>query len=89
MAAYAYMMTKDAAYAQRALGGIVGGGGGGRGGRGGIQWGKLVHLEGPDVLNPLDLPPGFDGIITNTINQSSLQTIEVLEMCKDQLPNSR
>jgi hypothetical protein len=89
MAAYAYMMTKNPAYAQRALGGIVGGAGGGRGGRGGVQWGKLEHLEGPDVLNPLDLPPGFDGIITNTINQSSLQTIEVLEMCKDQLPNSR
>jgi hypothetical protein len=27
-----------------------------------------------------------NGIITNGINQSSLNTIEVLELCKDQLP---
>jgi YetA-like protein len=54
--------------------------------RRGPEFEKLQHLDGPDVLRPLDLPIGFDGIITNEVIQNSLQMIEVLEFAKDQLP---
>lgn len=52
----------------------------------GPEFETLQHLDGPDVLRPLDLPVGFDGIITNNVIQNSLQMIEVLEFAKDQLP---
>ena len=54
--------------------------------RRGPEFETLQHLEGPDVLRPLDLPVNFDGIITNEVIQNSLQMIEVLEFAKDQLP---
>ncbi len=61
-----------------------------RNGRTGVRRGPgfetLQHLDGPDVLRPLDLPVNFDGIITNEVIQNSLQMIEVLEFAKDQLP---
>jgi hypothetical protein len=79
MAAYAYRMTKDPVFAQRALG-VFGGGGG----RGGPQYGAPRRIEGPLSLNSIEEGP--DGIITNGVNQNSLQMIEVLDMCADQLP---
>jgi hypothetical protein len=145
LAGYAYYQTKDAAYAQKAIGilnfrgtpaGPGAGGpapgpealrqGQGRQGRFGIgdapaatatgganaqagtvpgrrperaagalergvvrrgpEFETLQHIEGPEVLRPLDLPKGFDGIITNEVIQNSLQMIEVLEFAKDKLP---
>jgi hypothetical protein len=41
------------------------------------------HVEGPNVLNPIDEAPG---VSTNTTAQSSLVAIQVLELCKEQLP---
>jgi hypothetical protein len=89
LSGYAYYVTKDAAYAKRAIGVLNVGGANGRGrgrGGGGTQFTNYAHLDGPDVLKPLDEPVGFDGIVTNTVNQNSLQMMEVLELCKDQLP---
>jgi hypothetical protein len=81
MAGYVYFITKNAAFGQRALGGISVTGSGYTG-----QFQDLVHLDSPDVLKPMDEPSGFGGLITNNVNQNSLQTIEVLELCKDILP---
>jgi len=44
------------------------------------------HIDGPEFFKPLDEAANVNGVITNTVNQNSLQTIEVLELCKDQLP---
>ncbi len=76
LAAYAYMKTKNPAFAKKALGPIAGTRGTG------VQTIKVV---GPEVLNPLD-----EGrrIGTNGSAQNALVTIEVLEMCADQLPDT-
>jgi hypothetical protein len=77
LAGYAYMQTRDAAFARVAVAGLFGG---------------LLpavqglypsrHITGPDVLNPIE-----ENIVsTNSAAQSSLNAIEVLEMCADQLP---
>jgi hypothetical protein len=80
MSGYVYYETKNAAYAQRAIGGI-------RGGLGAAgQFEAYTHYQGPDVLKPLDVPTGLNGLVTNNANQNALQIIEVLELCKDQLP---
>jgi hypothetical protein len=79
MAAYAYRVTKDPVFGQRALGAFGAGGG-----RGGPQYGTPRRIEGPLSLNAIEEGP--DGIITNGVNQNSLQMIEVLDMCADQLP---
>jgi len=84
MSGYAYYITHDVAYAKKAISGIglLGGGAGGWGG----EFSNFVHLAGPELYRPLDEPRGLNGLITNNVNQNSLQAIEVLELCKDQLP---
>jgi hypothetical protein len=73
LAAYVYYKTKNAAFAKRAIAGIV------------PRRGPFTteHVAGPDVLNAFDEAP-FVG--TNGSAQSGLTAIEVLEMCADQLP---
>jgi len=75
LAAYAYMKTKNPAFAKKAYGRIVGR-------PGGLN---TTKIEGPEVLNPIDFG---SGIGTNGTAQSALVAIEVLEMCADQLPDS-
>jgi len=75
LAAYAYMKTKNPAFAKRATEHITGK-------PGGIVIHKIV---GPEVLNPLD---EATRVGTNGTAQSSLVAIEVLEMCADQLPDT-
>jgi hypothetical protein len=41
----------------------------------------LLHLHGFVCGRPAPL------LVTNNANQSSLQIIDVLELCKDKLPN--
>jgi hypothetical protein len=71
LAAYAYWKTKNAAYARAAVGAL---------GRGGAV---TTRVEGPLVLNPVDEAPRMG---TNGAAQTGLMTIEILEMCADQLP---
>jgi hypothetical protein len=42
-------------------------------------------LTGPEVLNPIDEAPA---VSTNTTAQSCLNTIQILELCADQLPET-
>jgi hypothetical protein len=77
-AAYAYMRTGNPAFLQRALAGVLGGGRP-------MPGGSMRRVEGPEVLNPIDESPGAG---TNGAAQTSLTLIEVLEMCKDRLPES-
>lgn len=82
-AAYAYRATKDPALIARALHAFRAmEGGGGR--RGEPQFANLRKVTGPESLNTIEEGP--NGIITNSANQSSLQMIETLELCADQLP---
>ncbi len=78
LSGYLYMKTGDVAQATKAIGGI----------RGGIRtpYATEQHYAGADVLKPIDVPRGLNGLVTNDANQPSLQIIEVLELCKDQLP---
>jgi hypothetical protein len=71
LSAYLYAATKNAAYAQKAWSGI-------RPGRY-----ATTALKGPDVLSPIDEVPGLS---TNTVAQTSLETIEILQMCADAMP---
>lgn len=75
LAAYGYMKTGNPAFAREALGRIVG-----RSGAGPLP---LNRIEGPLVLNPVDEAPR---VSTNEVAQWSLNAIEILEMCADQLP---
>ncbi len=79
LAAYAYLKTRNPAFAQRAIDSIFGG-------FGGIRAGMYAtrHVDGPDVLNPIDEAPRVG---TNGTAQNSLAAMEVLAMCADQLPN--
>jgi hypothetical protein len=79
LAAYAYYKTKSPGFAQRAMLALIPSNGGGRGAPSYVT----RRIEGPETLNPVDEAPG---VSTNTAAQSSLQTIEILEMCADQLP---
>ncbi len=74
LAAYAYAYTKSPAFAQKAVEGILSRGGG---------YAKPKLLTGPDVLNPAEEALEVN---TNEAAQTGLTTIEVLELCKDQLP---
>ncbi len=74
-AAYAFWKTRNTAFIPRAISQLGGGG------RGGLY--TTRHVEGPDVMYPIDEAPG---VSTNTTAQSSLAAIQVLELCKDQLP---
>ncbi len=76
LAAYAYAKTKNPAFAKAAIAGILGQGAG-------IASPHIV--SGPDSLNPVNEAAG---VSTNEAAQTGLQTIEILELCKDQLPTA-
>jgi len=76
LAAYAYAGTKDPAFAQKAIAGWI---------QLGARSANSRELAGPDVLNPVEEAPG---VATNDAAQTSLTTIELLELCKDQLPTA-
>jgi len=75
LAAYAYLKTKNPAFAKKALSRIAG--------RPGSYATKKI--VGPEVLNPIEEAARVG---TNGTAQSSLTAIEILEMCADQLPDS-
>jgi hypothetical protein len=72
LAAYAYMLTKNPAFAKKALSGL-------RAGRF-----ATASFQGPEVLNPIDEVPGLG---TNGTAQGCLEAIEVLEMCGEEMRN--
>jgi hypothetical protein len=74
LAAYAYAHTKNPAFAAKAITGLISRGGG---------FASPKLLIGPDVLNPAEEALGVN---TNDAAQTGLTTIEILELCKDQLP---
>lgn len=74
LAAYAYWKTKNAAFARPAVASLLRFGGGAV---------VTTRVEGPLVLNPVDEAAR---ISTNGAAQSGLSAIEILELCKDQLP---
>lgn len=76
LAAYAYLKTKNPAFAKKAMERIAGGRG---------RSFVTTKVEGPNVLNPID---EAKRVGTNGSAQSSLVAIQVLEMCADQLPDS-
>ncbi|HZS53034.1 MAG TPA: hypothetical protein VFA65_01420 [Bryobacteraceae bacterium] len=77
LAAYAYMETKNPAFATRATAGP----------NGGYSMRPDMYtpreIDGPAVLNPIEEVPMMS---TNSVAQSSLNMIEVLQMCADALP---
>src|SRR5678809_1143899 len=75
LAAYAYAHTKSPAFAEKAVAGLFARGGG---------YAKPKLLGGPDVLKPAEEALEVN---TNEAAQTGLTTIEILELCKDQLPN--
>ncbi len=77
LAAYAYRETRNPASAKRATAGPNGG----YGMRVGMYTPRAV--DGPEVLNPIEEVPTMS---TNSVAQSSLMMIELLELCADQLP---
>jgi hypothetical protein len=77
LAAYAYLETKNSAFAKRATLGPNGGY---------SMWSDMYKartVNGPAVLNRIEETPTMS---TNSVAQSSLNMIEVLEMCAGQLP---
>jgi hypothetical protein len=74
LAAYAYARTGNVAYAKKAIATLLTQGGG-------IANPHIV--SGPDSLHPVEEDPRMS---TNEASQTALQCIEVLELCKDQLP---
>ncbi len=74
LAAYAYAMTKDVAYAKKAIAMML---------AQGATIATPQIVTGPDSLKPVEEDAR---ISTNEAGQSGLSTIEVLEFCKDQLP---
>lgn len=77
LAAYAYMETKNPAFAKRATSGPNGGY---------SMWLDMYtprRVDGPEVLNDIEEVPMMS---TNSVAQSSLNMIELLQMCADQLP---
>jgi hypothetical protein len=73
LAAYVYRETNKLAFANKAWKGLR------------LRPYETIHLEGPTVLNPIDEVPG---VSTNGTAQGSLEAIEVLEMCGDQMPRT-
>jgi len=78
LAAYAYLKTRNPAFAQKALTALTTT-------RRGSPGYATRRIEGSEALNPLDEAPR---VSTNTAAQSSLVAIELLEMCADQLPKT-
>jgi len=83
MAAYAYWKTRNPAFVARAVSQISMGQRGFGGATGGPY--STRHVEGPDALNPIEEAPSMS---TNSTAQSSLMAIQVLELCKDSLPQT-
>ena len=76
LSAYAYYQTKDPAFAKAAISGMEREGGGS----------AAPHLiTGPASLSPVEEDPS---VSTNEAAQTGLTTIEVLELCQDQLPTA-
>jgi hypothetical protein len=73
LAAYAYAQTKNPAFAQRAIAALS---------RARPASERMV--ERTDALNPVHEAPG---VSTNDAAQTSLTLIEILELCRDALPN--
>jgi hypothetical protein len=88
LAAYAYGKTGDAAYAKAAVAALSGMDALERPqpeNAAGQVKGRLHgshRVEGPDALNPIDELP----LTTNSVAQSALTAIEVLQLCADKLP---
>jgi hypothetical protein len=76
LAAYAYAHTKSPAFAQKAIEALLRRGGG---------YANPKLLTGPEVLNPAEEALEVN---TNEAVQTGLTTIELLELCKDQLPTA-
>ena len=76
LAAYAYAHTKSPAFAQKAIAGLLSRGGG---------FANPKLLTGPDVLAATEEALEVN---TNEAAQTGLSTIEILELCKDQLPTA-
>ncbi len=74
LAAYAYWKTKNAAFAKPAVASLLRFGGGPV---------TTTRVAGALVLNPVDEAPR---ISTNGAAQGGLSAIEILELCRDQLP---
>ena len=70
LAAYAYMLTKNPAFAKKAVSGLR------------PASFATTGFKGPEVLNPID---EVLGVSTNSTAQGCLEAIEVLEMCGDQM----
>jgi hypothetical protein len=77
LAAYAYLKTKNAAFAQKALTALTR--------RRGNTGYTTRRVEGSEALSPRDEAARVG---TNGTAQSSLLAIEILEMCADQLPKT-
>ena len=71
LAAYAYMLTKNPAFAKKACERPARAAGF-----------ATISVKGPEVLNPIDEVPGLS---TNSTAQGCLEAIEVLEMCGEQM----
>ncbi len=74
LSAYAYYKTRNAAYAPRAIRAVAN-----------IRTYATRKIEGAESINPVDEVAGAS---TNDAAQSSLMAIEILELCKDQLPQN-
>jgi hypothetical protein len=77
LAAYAYQETKNPAFAKRATSGPNGG----YGMRPDMY--AVRPMSGPAVLSPIE---EVSSMSTNSVAQSSLNIVELLQMCADQLP---
>jgi hypothetical protein len=74
LAAWAYAKTGNVAFAKKAIATLLTQGGG---------IANIHMVTGADSLRPVEEDPRMS---TNEASQTALQTIEVLELCKDQLP---
>ena len=75
LSGYVYAKTKNVAFAKKALQQLAGAG---------PDRPRLAvtKLKGPAVLNPID---EATGVSTNSVAQSALHAIELLELCRDQI----
>ena len=74
LAAWAFAQTGNVAFAKKAIATLL------------TQGGGIANphtVTGPDSLRPVEEDPRLS---TNEASQTGLQCIEVLELCKDQLP---
>ena len=74
LAAWAYAQTRNVAFAQKAIATLL---------EQGAGIANVRMVTGPDSLRPVQEDPRMS---TNEASQTALQTIEVLELCQDQLP---